>query len=269
MLGIVYGKDAAISVDGAAEPTVDGWLINYTGNLVPYVASNTQGGTGRKCGNIDWEGWYRQYGTTPLAFPGQSFAGIFSTDGTLGVSGTARCESTDWYWDLDAGGYIIARTTFGANGALSLAGGVAVDSATPNPSCVKGLYVALDGVQQDNVHKMRLRASRDLRRYVTAENDGQYMRTSGDLDMVGQWQVFEDDPSNYPTIQAMHAVRFYVSSTTYWEITWMRIESVEPFGVDRTDTRNPIGATITASFTGFSGTQAGTVKNPAGSTVWP
>jgi len=81
--------------------------------------------------------------------------------------------------------------------------------------------------------------------------------------------VFEDDPSNYPTIQAMHAVRFYVSSTTYWEITWMRIESVEPFGVDRTDTRNPIGATITASFTGFSGTQSGTVKNPAGSTVWP
>lgn len=268
-MGIIYGKDAAISVGGSVEPTVHGWEIRYSGNLSPYVASNTQGGTGRDGGNIDWVGWYKQYGTTPLVFPGDSFAGIFSTDGTLGVSGTARCESTSWSWDLEAGNYIVARTTFGANGVLALAGGVAVDSATPQPSLVKGLYVALDGVQQDNVRRMQLSARRPLRRYCVAESDGQFKRTSADLDMVGRWQVLEDDPSNFPTIQARHVVRFYVSSTTYWEMTWMRIENVEPFGVDREDTRNPIGATITASFTGFNGTTAGTIKNPATSTVWP
>lgn len=202
-------------------------------------------------------------------FPGDSFAGIFSIDGTNGVSGTARCESTVWTWDLEAGGYIVAQTSFGANGVLTPGAAAVTDSSTPQPSLVKGLYVALDGVQQSNVRRMRLLARRKLRRYCVAENDGQYKRTSSDLDMVGMWQVLEDNPANWPTIQARHIVRFMVTSSTYWEMTWMRIESVEPFGVDRYDTENPVGATITASFTGFNGTTAGTIKNPAGTTKWP
>jgi len=268
-MGIIYGKDAAISVAGSVEPTVNGWEIEYDGNLVPYVASNTQGGTGRNMGNIDWKGWYRQYGHTPLVFPGDSFAGVFSEDGTNGAAGTARCASTDWEWNLDRGGYIVSRTRFGANGVLTPGAAAAADSATPQPNNVKGLYVALDGVQQDNVHRMRLYIGQKLRRYVVAESDGQWKRTASDLDAQGMWQVFEDDPANFPTLHARHVVRFYVTSTTYWELTWMRIESVKPFGVDRNDTRNPIGATIMASFTGFNGTTAGTIKNPASSTKWP
>lgn len=268
-MGVIYGKDAAVSADGSVEPTINGWQIDYQGNLVPYVASNTQGGTGRNAGNIDWTGWYRQYGHTPLVIPGDSFDGIFSVDGTNGALGTARCLSTDWQWDLEQGGYIISRTTFGANGVLSLGAAAAADSATPTPSNVKGLYVALDGTQQANVDRMQLSMQRQCRRYCSAECDGQFYRTSGDLDVVGRWRVLEDDPAEFPTIQARHVVRFYVTSSTYWEMTWMRIESVEPFGVDRQNKRDPVGAVITATFTGFDGTSAGTIKNPGGFTKWP
>lgn len=269
-MGIIYGKDAAVKIGSNVESTVDGWMIEYDGNLSPYVASNTQGGTGREGGNKDWTGWYRRLGAIPLVFAGDSFTGIWSVDGTNGVTGIARCERIQWGWDTEAGDYIDARIEFGANGSLVLGAAAAADSATPNPTNVKGLSIWLDGVKQSEVYRMRLIAQRKLRRYCTAECDGQFHRISSDLDMIAMWQVYEDDPAQFPVIHASHQVEIMASDTpTYWTIQWMRIESVRPFGVDRRNTEKPIGATIIATFDAFSSTMAGSVVAPDGTTKWP
>ena len=269
-MSIIYGKSLAVKVGSTVESTVDGWEIDHQGNLVPYVSGNTDGGTGREGGNKDWTGLYRKYGAIPEAFPGDSFAGIFSTEGTLGYYGTARCLRVVWDWDVDAGGYIESRVSFGANGVLTRGAAVAVDASFPAPVNVKGLSLKLDGTQQTNVRRMRMVAQIKPRKYCVAESDGQYFRTDGELDMLAMWQVLEDDPTAFPELHATHVVQIMTASTpTYWTITWMRIEAVEPFGVDRRKTDVPVGATIIASFDCSSSTSLGSVVSPAGVTKWP
>lgn len=269
-MGVLYGKDAAVSAEGTVESTTNGWMINYRGNLVPYTGSNTDGGFGRKCGNKDWVGWYRMLGTVPAIFPGDEFAGVWSIDGSSGASGDARCEQVQLDWNLEAGDYIVATVSFGANGILTVGSGGAADSSFPNPSCVKGLAVELDGGAELTVHRMRMIARRRLRRYCTAECDGQFKRGSSDLDIQAMWQVYFDDQSfSLPSVHAKHVVKLQTSDSAGWTITWMRIDNIEPFGVDRYDTERPIGATIIASFDGHSESGAGSVADAAGATRWP
>lgn len=263
-MGVIDGKNAAVG----SESTVWGWKITHSGNLVPIVASNTSGGALRDAGNKDWVGYYDLFNHTPANFPGDSVAGTFSLDGTHGYAGTARIAKIEWEWDLEQGGYIQSRVSFGANGTLTSGPAAASDDTVPAIYPVQGLMVKLHGVQQGHCHYMRLIIERNCRRYCDAEADGQFLRTEGDrIDAIAMWGVYEDNPAAHPVVGNLAVVAMYVDDTTYWELTWMRIEQVEQV-LDR-ENKRPVGAVVTASFTAHNGTSVGTIKNPAGATKWP
>lgn len=263
-MGVIDGKLAAVN----GERTIWGWKVKHQGNLVPIVASGGGAGAIRDDGNKDWLGFYDLYNHTPANFPGDSVTFTGSADGVFGCTGTSRIMKTDWEWDLEEGGYIHSRVSFGANGALTSGAAVASDATVPTIYPVKGLKVELHGNQVANAHYMRLIIQRNCRRYCTAEANGQYLRTEGDrVDAVAMWGVYENNPGVHPAVGTLQVVRMYVDATTYWEVTWMRIEDVDVV-LDR-ESKKPVGAIITASFTAHNGTTAGTIKNPAGSTVWP
>jgi hypothetical protein len=269
-MGVDGGK--LMAVDG--EKTVYGWKIKYDGNLADYVASNTQGGAGRKSGNKDWIGYYDMYSDqdTPYAairFPGDSFTLKATTTTAKGFEGTARCTRLVCTWDVENGRYIHYRVYFGANGALTVGATAATDVTTPCPQNAKGMYVALDDTQEDQCHYMRLDMRQNCKRYCSAEANGQYLRTAGDrMDVEGVWRVYEDTPANLPVMHAMHVVKFYVDGSNTWAITWMRIDGIEA-GIDRENDRVPTTTEITARFNAHNGTTIGSIVNPASATKWP
>lgn len=265
-MGIYDGELAAVT----GEPTIFAWHVDHKGNLSPYTASNTDGGVGRDAGNNDWTGWYQAYVHTPAVFPGDSFTFEGSIDGTNGVSGTARCTDITWEWDLRKGDYIVSRVGFAAAGALTLGAVAVTDAAEPDPTWVGSLPFHLNGVQQGHVNFMRLMIRKNCKRYCDAEAAGHYLWTPGDkIDVTGMWRVYEDDPAAFPAVDSRHVARFYVSATTYWQITWLMIDEVDEIGVDRKQDNEPVGAVITGKFTANDGTTAGSIVNPDTTTKWP
>lgn len=264
-----WGKALSVDLDAAREETVDGWWIDHLSEIPEAAASNTQGGIDRVEGNIDWEGRYRLFGHSPIAFPGDDVVliGTPETTGSKAVSGNARIEKIEITADIANGRYLESLVHFGANGVLSYSQAAAADSSSPAPLSSKGLTVQLDGVDQARCNYWKLAIACKKHRYADSGTAGQYYRADGDIDAQLVWRINTDDSGDFPIINARHVVRCEVTASTYWELTWMRIESVRPEIDRRTNTL--AGATITAAFTGFSGTMAGTIKNPATATKWP
>lgn len=270
-MGVIYGKNLSVDLDGAREQTVDSFVIEHQGEIPEVAASNTQGGMARVEGNIDWRGRYRLVGHSPIAFPNDAVTliGTPETTGSKAVSGNARIEKIEITADVANGRYLETIVHFGANGALSYSAAAVADSSSPAPLTSKGLTVNLDGAGQAGLDYWKLTIESKIIRYVNSDTAGQYQRTEGDIDAQLAWRVQTDDSGDFPIINARHVVQCEVTATTHWELTWMRILGVQPWEVDRRERRKPVSAIITAAFTGFSGTMAGTIKNPATATKWP
>lgn len=265
-MGVISGISAAVS--GASGITMREWRIREIQRGPKWVASISQAGVSAACGAKDWRGYFLGYGHTPVVFPGETFTFLGSVDGTLGVTGPAICDRIVITWDIEAGKVIEYRVDFSANGTLSKGAAAATDSGTPVVVCSTSMYVKIDAQNQTDIRYMRLVITAANRPYNSSDTAGQVKRNSGNINAECLYRLYQDSPANLPALAMPKVLRFYVTATTYWELTWMRLEEIEDYGVNLEEAEN-VGATIKGAFVAYNGTGAGTIINPATTTKWP
>jgi hypothetical protein len=257
------------AIDGVN--TARRFKIWRTSNSLPYWASNTQQGAGRKCGNVDWRGRYWCYGHTPVHFPGDSFTFQCVTDNGKGLQGSAIVERMQVFWNIQRGGYIWYIVEFARNGALTLSG-TATDNTQPaavGVFCAQGTKFTYSGTTLSDVTEMKLDVRAYNRPRVTSDTAGGVLRARGNLDAFWDVKSLNEDPSAYPTINTNHALRFYVDSTTYWAMNWGRVlGSPNDFGANHEDL-SYVEATTHGRYNGHLASGTGSIVNPAGTTEWP
>ena len=268
-MGVISGISGAISsVSGI---TMRSWKINEIQRAEPRADSTTQLGMTRQCGIKDWRGYFLGYGHTPVVFPGDTFVFTGSLGGASpkGVTGTAICDRIVIIWDIEAGKVIEYRVDFSANGTLDKSDTTSItDSETPVIECSTSMYVAIAGGVQTDIRYMRLEITAANRPYVSSTTAGQVKRTAGNIDAECTYKLYQDTPANLPVLAVPNALRFYVTVSTYWELTWMLLEEIEDLGANREGAEN-VGATIKGALVAYNGTGIGTIINPASATKWP
>lgn len=258
----------ALAIDG--ESTVRMGRISNTRELVPYVASGSSAGTGRKCGVKDWKVVGLAYGYLSASFPGDDDVSMtLSLDGTNGYSGTAYCEQIDVIFDVEKGRYIENAVHLSRNGALTVGSGVATDATVPNPPCTESLSVKLGGVAQDDVRYMHLMIRCPGKAYVSSSTAAGRQRKRGAIDARLVYRVFNISPSALPTVGTNYLVNVMCTDTLSWELAWMRCASCEHSGDHESD--EPVSAEIVMEFNNSEGTILGWIKTPESSptTKWP
>ncbi len=278
-MSVLSGKAGA--VNGAA--IVRNWNISETADTQPYVASNTQCGTGRLPGNVDWSGAYDAYGHTPANMPGDDFTFTGSVNGTNGVEGAAIVDSVVITCDIAGGGIISHVVNFSADGVLDPTGGIATDATALIPPSAIGCKVEIATdvntptyVEETDVLNWTLTLTAANTPYVTSSSSpaGQTKRNIGNFDATMSYSVLEGDPGNLPTKNLIVGIRFFVDATLYWEILWGMFTDISDVQVD-IETAAMVGATLNASLNAVvnltAGDTVGSVKTPAASpvTVWP
>jgi hypothetical protein len=281
-MGVLSGLGAAIKVEippaaAAAESTVREWRIRYRGHPPPYAATNTDGATARDTGNTDWRGFYLGYGHTPLVFPGDTFTFTGSTDATNGATGPAICDRITITCYIKRGLQIDYRVDYSANGALTLGAAAAVDDTAVNAFTSVGRTLKLGGTSQvddgtavPGLGLWRLVVSRANKPYVHTGTAGKTQRTVGTLDARWIYQLYVDDPSDtdqLPALQGNPLMKFYVTSSTFWELRWGKLLDIDPFGADILGPEN-VGATLLGGMTADVGGVAGSIYNPVGTLKW-
>ena len=263
------GVDTALSMAISGEECARLATIDNIQELVPYVASNTSAGTGRKCGISDWRSTGMGYGYQPAVFPGDSFTLTFSLDGTNGYTGSGYCEQVDIIIDVEKGGYIENAVHASRNGALTVGAAAATDTTIPDPPCVQSLSVKLDTTAQDDVRFMHLMMRCPGKKYVSSDTAGGRERKRGAMDAQLTYRVYNIDPADLPTKGTQYVVNVMVtvSGTLSWELKWMRCESVKQLADHESD--ECVSAEVKMSFDCSDGETLGWIINPADSTVWP
>jgi hypothetical protein len=277
-MSVISGASGA--VDGASG--TQNWSITSSKDIQTFVSSATKGGTGRLAGNGDWSGRYSAFGHTPAVMPGDTFTFTGSIDGTNGATGDARVDRVEITIDIE-GGKIIGHTVdFSSNGDLTLGAAVATDTAAQCPPSAIGCRVAMSTALAaagsatfadiDDVRTISITLTADNKAYRSSSTNGGTMRTKGTFDATFSFSVYTDDFSTLPAPGITRVFRFYVSATTFWQFEWGMVGELSDLAVD-IENKNPIGATVNGGMTGVATIATvctyGTIKNPAGNTVWP
>lgn len=265
---VVHGHSSV--VDNAS--TARAWQIAMNEAAAAYTASGMSRGIHRVAGVRRWQGVYVAYGATPVPFPGATFTFTGNTDGSNGYTGTAWCERVRVTWDpLAQDPRPIHHTVFFRSaGALTAGSASASDSTVPNAKPATGLKVNFDGSDATHVHGAQLDIfARWGKRYADTESSFWEVWLGGAIDAEAWWDVFEDDPSNLPSLQSEGVLKMYDDTSTYWQLVWGRITGVPNFQVDHEGPR-PVFGRVQAEFTGFAGgTNTGSITDPATSVRWP
>ncbi len=277
-MAILSGKNGA--VDGAA--IVRNWNITSNADTQAYVASNTQGGTGRQTGNTDWSGAYSAYGHTPANLPGELFEFKGSVQGTTGAVSPAAgaiVESVEITCDIEGGGILSHVVNFAGNGVLTKGAAIATDPTALIPPSSIGCDAQLGTLAASPVYTAltdvrgwTLTLTSANQPYVTSDTAGGTKRTVGNLDASMSISVYESDLTALPVENDINAIRLFVDATTHWEILWGMFGEISDILVD-IETAAVIGATLNASMNGLadiaSSDTIGSIKTPAASTFWP
>lgn len=280
-MAVISGIGAVVHHAGSAESTVRQWQIRLRGLPHPFTATNTDGAMNRNIGNVDWRGFVLGYGHTPNVFPGDSFLFEGTTDGTQGVTGTARCQRITITTPVERGAQIQYRVDFAANGVLTLLADVGgtplVDATAVNAYTAVGKKINLggttrtdDGTAVPQLRLWQLSMSRRLRPYVHTQTDGQVQRTTGNLDVQWLYQVYVDSPADVtqiPGLQSVNMMKFYVTPTRFWQLRWGKLETVAPFGANR-EGQEDVGATLRGGLVSYANGELGSIYTPADSAKW-
>jgi len=225
-MSILSGKAGA--VDGAA--IVRNWNISTTADTQAYVASNTQGGTGRQIGNTDWSGAYDAYGHTPANMPGETFEFKGSVQGTTGAVSPASgaiVESVVITCDIEGGGILSHVVNFAGNGVLTKGAAVATDPTALIPTSSIGCDAQLGTLAASPVYTAitdvrgwTLTISAANQSYVSSDTAGGTKRTMGNIDATLSISVYESDLTALPVENDINAIRLFVDASTHWEILW-------------------------------------------------
>ncbi len=253
-------------VDGV--PSMSGWWVQDT-NLAPeFSSSDTPGAMARETGNSDWKGAYRAYGHTPVHFPGEAidFKGDI-TDVPKGVNGTGIINRITVTCPIEEGKLIDTVVEFSGNGALAHTTGNATKGADPKifSAIIRKIKWANSDVA---VRNWRLVMSARNRPYVDTDTAGLVLRNAGNVDAQFEYGLYEDDPADRPTKGDVQIIKFFVTASTSWDLTWGILQQVGPFRADHEGAENVAGI-VRGSWTSQDGTSIGTLINPAGGTKWP
>lgn len=244
------------------QSTVGRWSISHTADLQPIIASNTKGAPVRVTGNSDWTGTYEAWGHTPGLFPGELFQFQGSIDGANGADSGASgaiVDSVAIEWDIAAGAPIKHTVSFSANAALTLgADVVAVDSTDPAAFTTVGTKLNIvnsipdspTNADLDDVTSMTLTITADNKAYASSSTAGVMKRVAGNLDATVSITALTDDWSTLPQINDIRSLKLFVNATEFWLIEYVIFAELTDMEVNREG--DPVGATMTANFTGFS-----------------
>jgi len=264
-MAIDYGKSMAIT----GEDHVFGWMIEHYDQLTPAVMGTSGGAFIHYCGNEYWKGEYNVYAQT-TRFVNDSFTFVASpvNTGSKSFSGTALCSEIEITDDPMQSTYIETTVRFHSASTLASAAASATDTAIPAVLCDKGLGIDFAGSAVDNVSYRNLRMFCEPIAYVNSSTDGVVYHAAAPVNAICTWRVDSDDPANIPAEGTQGIVNFYMTDSTYWELTWMRIMGVRPFQVTR-DGKRLVQFQVIAMLDFSDGTSLGTIKDPTGATKWP
>ena len=265
-MAIISG--VGVEVDGVS--SLSAWKINQRAMPAEFATSDAPGGQARACGNTDWQGIYRAYGHTPAHWPGDSIAFKGDVDSNYGVSGTGIVKSITIETPVEENGLISSVVEFEANGALTAGSAAATKGSSPAIYCAVSRKINWDG-SDVNIRHWRLKIFCKNRPYADTSTGGLVKRVKGVLDARFDYSLYDNNASNFPTLNSTAIAQFYVDATEYWELTWGKITDIDNYGGDHEGQVN-VGATIRGAWTAQDGTSIGTIKNPgtpSGTTKWP
>lgn len=250
--------------------TVGEWLVDYFGEPPPLIAANTQGGEASACGPTDWSGFYRAYGHTPAAFPGQAltFTGNV-TNSSKGATGTAIVDEIDIVGNIEAVAPFQYTVKFSRNGALTLGelGSTPADATAPNIVCPASMYVYMNAAITDT-RFWRLIIRSNNEKYIDSETSGAWKRVAKELSGQFLYRTFFSDPSVLPTLLGNYTGRFYVTGSTFWLLEWSKIIQIKNIGGGG-ERKELVGADVIGSFNAHNGTAIGAITAPSLKTKWP
>lgn len=262
-MGSLSGKNAAVN----GQSTARGWKINSTANLQSPIAKNSGGYPVTMPGPKDWKGSFDFYGLVPSVYPGTSFTFTGDTGAPGSYSGTAIVESWTLNINQETGETISGTVTFGGSGALTPGTTSVTDATSPDMNSPIDLPYHWDGAARTGYRSSTLVLSCDLKAIMPESSNGWMTRLAGNLSASGSWQEYEALPAALPVQNDIAIVKMYVTASTFWEIKYGRISSVD---IDpNAESGDVVSATIAWTFSGWSSTTQGYIKKPSTVALWP
>lgn len=263
-MGVISGINCV--VDDVT--SMSGWKVRMLNMPPEFSSSDIPGGMGRAAGNTDWRGVYRAYGHTPAHWPGDAIAFAGDVDANYGVSATGIVDRMTITCPIEPGGLIDTVVEFSNNDASGLVRGAAAATKGATPAIYSAISRKVNWNNDDvSVRNWRLVLSCRNRPYVDTDTAGYVLRNPGNIDGQFEYGVYQDNPATLPTEGALAVVKFYVTASLFWQLTWGIIERVDDWGGNHEGEEN-VAAVVHGFWSGQSGTSIGSIINPASETTW-
>lgn len=276
------------SVNG--QTTVQQWAANLTTDPRAFGASNTSGGTGRRVGNLDWTGSFRQLTGLPAIMPNDEFTftgyiGDDLEDGGKSIGGNVICNSVVITWNWATGDIINTVVNWQGNGAFAFAdadGTDATDVLAPPVCPAKVEWTAAQDntgyAAWDNLTQVVLTISAATQAYtnssskITIETKDflAVKRRKGRIDFTVA--LTEQNSDGLPSGRFLSddvALRIFTDATNFWELAMAHVGDATGIVADR-DTGAIIQRTQNLGMNAFTlGASAeGRIVKPGGSLYW-
>ncbi len=277
-MGIHSGKFAVVN----GKSTVRSWSISDTMALMKFVASNTQGGSGRRKGVKSWSGSYNQYGATPAAMPGEmpTFAGYTAPDSdTVGgdgdiYSGTTIIDSVAVTWNYGGGDILSMVTNFSGHLSLSKTSDLLADATDPTTPEICGLpieYSTDNGATftaLSNLTQAVLTITSANQAFVNSSTNCETGRKPGPIDftlaLTRQESNLDADFAKGDDL----IFKMWVDDTNFWFLKWCKVKEFTGLTAD-TETGAIIQHTVNLEMNGFvDGFGIGLIMLPGNSVYW-
>ena len=269
---VIAGLQATVRKGASTESTTAGWKVRDLSQSAHCPASNTQGGDQTTAGNSDWFGFYRNYGHTPIVFPGDKFAFLGAilkpAGGAMSAAGDAICQRLTLHIPGEQGGNIQYQVELAGNGPLTYGSDSLSDSSAVAAVNAAGRKAAWDGVDVAETRLMRLAIGAQNRPYAGSGLPGVRRREPGVTYVQWLYQCYTDNPAAIPVRGSTGVLRFYVTATAYWELKWVRVELIDEFGAEIEGQKN-VGYSAGGSWLARLGAETGYIKDPSGASRWP
>lgn len=207
------------------------WQLSMTNAVQTVVASNTSFYELKIPGNTDWTGSVGFYGALPPVFPGDTLTLKMYVDESANAcwSGDAMCLGFTLDADIEGGGVLTGRMTFGGNGAIAPTTGTDSDSsAPPKMSCV-GLGASWAG-SNIALRRWSLNYTCDAKTYVDGASAGVVKRVAGNFKLAGSFEMYEGTPASVLNEGDTDELLLYTTngqspSDYYWRLKYVTLLS--------------------------------------------
>jgi hypothetical protein len=280
------GRWGAVSVGGVLS-SIGQWGVSKTADTKAFAASNTKSGTGRRAGNLDWNGSFQQQSGFPSVLPGDTgtFIGLIAPAGDaqgaagLGKTGSFICDSVQIVWNWMTNEIVRSTVNISGNGLLTnISNADLVDAsqslAVPSSLCAMQI-VKHDTVSYVNgcFQQATLTMARANKPFANSCTSGSINRRIGNLDwsLVLQSDVedtatgWDFDENDYVKIKA------YIDDEQFWLLEYGLVRAFENFNVN-VETGDISRYSIAIDMSGDTGPGTdfdGQIVKPDVSVMWP